>query len=289
MDNLNALNSRIKAIKNIKKITKAMEVIALTNMHKFRKIVIENKKYMDLINGVLSNLSLSKEIYQHKYFDKKYSSCFGYLIISSNHGLVGGLNTNLFRIACNSIKKNKYRNIESKIAVIGSKGISYFSKFKIPILAFEKFKISNIKFANFIGIIRILLNYYEKDKISKIFIVNNEFIDNFNQYPKISQILPLKIDKLQGRKENKLWDYIYEPNFKSVFNSLIKRYIESKFYKCILSSIISEQSARMISMKIATDNSTKCIKELNLKYNKIRQNNITKEIIEIISGNFTNN
>ncbi|UNB92289.1 MAG: ATP synthase F1 subunit gamma [gamma proteobacterium endosymbiont of Trioza apicalis] len=283
MNSTKTINNKILSIQNTKKITKAMEMVAASKMRKNKKNIEYSYYYTKNIFKIINNFTLNNLNYKHPYLNKRNIKCIGYLIISTDRGLVGGLNINLFKKILINIKKLNKKNIKVKIFLIGSKAFQFFNLFNIKIIS----KIENIgdkpKLTKIIKLIKIIISLYNEGKLDKIYIANNIFINTLSQTPQIKQILPLLFLK-KINKKNICYNYIYESNSIKTINIILNMYIESQIYKNIIENLLSEQAARMIAMKSATENANSLIKELKLIYNKIRQTNITQEIAEIFSG-----
>lgn len=276
------IRKKIKGIKNTQKITKAMEMISAVKMKKSKNIMISNTIYYNNLIKIINNIKSINLDHEHPYFKKRTIKKVGFLIISTDRGLCGSLNNNLFKLALNEIKKLEQKNIKYELSIIGNKGILYFTKLNFRIINQINNLNVNPKIYDVISIIKFMINLYNNNKIDKFIILGNKFINTIYQNPTIFNLLPL----IQKNKnlDSINWNYIYEPNSQKVLNIILNRYLESRSYQIILENIVSEQSARMMAMKTATDNGENLIKQLNLSYNKIRQANITQEVNEIVSG-----
>lgn len=284
MSNIQKIKGKIESIRNIQKLTKAMELISASKMHKAQKLMLISKPYAEIIKKVISHIALGKLEYKHEYCIERNIQSIGYWVISSDRGLAGGLNMNLFRALLHDINKWNKLGITVKLSVIGAKAASFFNYIN-PDMIFSC--VDGIgdspKMSELIGSVKIMLQLYCNQKVDRLYLVYNKFINTLSQIPQVFQILPiLPLD--QKIKKTKYWDYLYEPDAQILLDMLLNRYIESQIYQGVVENLASEQSARMIAMKTASDNGETLIKDLKLFYNKIRQTKITQELTEIISG-----
>lgn len=284
MPNTQIIRKKIESIQNIQKLTKAMEMISASKMHKAQKLMLISKPYAETILKVIDHIALGKLEYKHPYCITRQIQCVGYWIISSDRGLSGGLNTNLFRILLNDLEKWKKLGINIKLSIIGAKAISFF-KYLDPnlIVSYVSNLGDNPKLTKLIGSIKIMLKLYCNGQIDQLYLSYNKFINTLSHRPQITQILPIS-HKHINTLPIKYWDYLYEPDSQTLLNTLLNRYVESQIYQGVLENLASEQAARMIAMKTAVDNGEILIKDLQLFYNKIRQTKITQELTEIVSG-----
>lgn len=285
MVSIKEIRNKITSIKNTKKITKAMEMVAASKMRKTQNKMLSSLPYSIRMIKVIKNLTLRNLGYKHPYLCDRKVKRIGYLVISTDRGLVGSLNSNLFKILLKDINKWEKKGIQIDLALIGSKSVSFCKLIKNKVIAKITGIGDNLKFIELTGFIKILLESYNKKKIDKIFILSNKFIKTTSYVPVVKQIIPLFSKKNNINK--KFWDYLYEPDFKILLNIILNRYIESQIYQSVIENLATEQAARMIAMKTATDNGNSLIKDLELISNKVRQSNITQEINEIISGSTT--
>lgn len=276
------IQNQITSVTNTKKITKAMEMVAISKMRKTEERMRLGRPYCEIITKVIRHILKGSVEYKHSYLENRDAKKIGMIIISTDRGLCGSLNTNLFKQVLLKIREFMYINVPCDLILFGLKSLSVFKLYGSSILA----QITNIgenpDLSKFIGSIQIILEKYQNYEIDKIFIAYNKFHNKMLQYPIVTQLLPLSPEKNILNKEK--WDYLYEPESKLILDILFNRYIESQIYQSILENIASEQAARMVAMKTATDNSSSRIKELQLIYNKVRQANITQELNEIIAG-----
>ncbi|AEO08380.1 F0F1 ATP synthase subunit gamma [Buchnera aphidicola str. Ak (Acyrthosiphon kondoi)] len=283
MTSTKEIKNQIISVINTKKITKAMEMVAVSKMRKTEERMKSGRPYSDIIKKVINHVIQGNLEYKHSYLEKREIKRIGIIIVSTDRGLCGSLNTNLFKQVLFKIEKFAKTNIPCDLILFGLKSLSVFKLCGSNILA----KATNLgekpQLEELIDSIEIILKAYQYEQIDKIFIAYNKFHNKMLQYPKITQLLPLSRKNIENTGSNN-WDYLYEPESKLILDTLFNRYIESQVYQSILENIASEQAARMIAMKTATDNSGNRIKELQLVYNKVRQANITQELTEIVAG-----
>ncbi|QJC28354.1 ATP synthase F1 subunit gamma [Enterobacteriaceae endosymbiont of Plateumaris braccata] len=288
MNFIKEIKNKIEGIKNTKKITKAMEMVTVFKMRKSQKKMFASKFYLSLLNKLIKNIyffqnNLHKQ-HQYLYNNNKIIKNIGYILITTDKGLCGNFNNNLLKLLLNDIKKWKEKSINIKSAVIGYKGLFFLKKNNIQILSqIINFKINDINISKIIDIIKYMLNLYKISHIDKLFIVYNKYVNTIIQTPKIFQLLPLSLNDTQGGNIEKN-NYLYEPNFSTIINHVLNKYIQLQIYNFFLENLVGEYASRIIAMKIATDNADFFIKDLQLLYNKVRQSNITQELNEIITG-----
>lgn len=277
------IRNKITSIKNTQKITRAMELVAASKMRKAQDRMATSRPYSTKIRKVIRHVAASHSEFRHPYLEqRKKFKRIGYVIVTSDRGLCGGLNINLFRAVLADMKKWDEQNIEIDLCLIGRKGEIFFKQIGGNILAIAERLGDAPEIKDLIGIVKVMLDLYDKGEIDCIYIASNEFINTMRQKPFIRQLLPLPMDEeeLPGH-----WDYIYEPDSaEELLTLLLVRYIESQVYQAVIENIACFQAAQMIAMKNATENAGELIKDLELIYNKARQANITREIAEIIGG-----
>ena len=281
MAGLKEIRSQIGSIQNTKKITKAMEMVAASKMRRAKDRMEASRPYADKMRQVVSHMANGQLEYKHPYTQERDSvKRVGYIIVSTDRGLCGGLNGNLFKAALQSIAEWKEQNVEVDIAVFGSKALGAFRRYGVVAESIQMGDQPTI--AEMVGTIKVMLDAYDEGKIDRLFLVENEFVNSMTQQPRVSQLIPIVPSELE--ELNYQWDYIYEPESKVVIDTLMTRYIESLVYQAVVENVACEMSARMVAMKSATDNAGGMIDKLKLKYNKARQASITQEISEIVSG-----
>jgi F-type H+-transporting ATPase subunit gamma len=277
------IRSKIKSIKNTQKITKAMEMVAASKMRKAQERMAASRPYATKILSVLSHLAQAHPEYRHSYLSEREEvKRVGFIIVSTDRGLCGGLNTNLFKAAVAQMIAWDQKGVEVDICAIGKKAGSFFRRFKSNLAAHTENLGDSPSQEKLIGTVKVMLDAYDAGKIDRLFLVHNEFVNTMTQSPRVHQLIPVEAG---GDKElEHHWDYIYEPEAKPIIDGLMMRFIESQVYQGVVENVASEMSARMIAMKSATDNAGDLIKDLQTIYNKARQAAITQEISEIVSG-----
>ena len=282
MAGLKEIRSQISSIQNTKKITKAMEMVAASKMRRAKERMQESRPYADKMRQVVGHLANGHLEYKHPYtVQREEVKRVGYIIVSTDRGLCGGLNTNLFKAAFQSMADWKEQGAEVDIAVLGGKALSAFRRYGVVA---ERTQIGDKPaVADLIGTIKVMLDAYDEGKLDRLFLVENKFINSMTQTPEVTQLLPI-VAAEQDKDVASHWDYLYEPESETVIDRLMVRYIESLVYQGVVENIACEMSARMIAMKSASDNAGNIIDDLKLAYNKARQASITQEISEIVSG-----
>ncbi len=276
------IRTKIGSIKNTQKITSAMEMVAASKMRKAQDRMEATKPYADKIRSVIGHLAMGHTEYKHPYIIEREVKRVGFILVSSDRGLCGGLNTNLFKKALIEMKQLQEQDIELDLCLIGSKAGAFFNRFGGNIVAKTHGLGDAPTVTDLIGTVKVMLEAYDQGKIDKLYLVHNEFVNTMVQEPQIVQLLP--VEKQQEDELKHHWDYIYEPDAKELLDVLLVRYIESQVYQGVVDNIACEQASRMVAMKAATDNAGDIIDELQLIFNKARQAAITQEISEIISG-----
>jgi F-type H+-transporting ATPase subunit gamma len=276
------IRNQIKSIKNTQKITSAMEMVAASKMRKAQERMQLGKPYAINIRNVVSHLANANPEYQHVYMKERPVKKVGFIVVSTDRGLCGGLNINLFKALISSMKQWHEQGAAANICTIGAKAASFFNSYGGNVVASvrnigEKPAVSDV-----IGAVKVMLDSYMSGEIDKLYIVSNEFVNTMTQRPTVQQLLPLQPSDEKELKHH--WDYIYEPAPKELLDGLLTRYIESLVYQGVVENHACEQAARMIAMKSATDNAGEIIGDLQLAYNKARQAAITQELSEIVGG-----
>jgi len=276
------IRNQIGSIKNTQKITSAMEMVAASKMRKAQDQMELGKPYARNIRNVVSHLANSTPEYQHIYMKEREAKRVGYIVISTDRGLCGGLNINLFKSMIHAMKEEAEAGAEIDICAVGSKGAAFFNNYGGNVVAAIRGMGDKPAVEDVVGGVKVMLEGFADGKIDKLFLVTNEFVNTMTQRPAIEQILPLQAAEDEGLKHH--WDYIYEPDARELLDGLLARYIESQVYQAVVENNACEQAARMIAMKSATDNAGELIDELQLVYNKARQAAITQELSEIVGG-----
>ncbi|MFT5420208.1 MAG: F-type H+-transporting ATPase subunit gamma [Candidatus Endobugula sp.] len=276
------IRTQITSIKSTQKITSAMEMVAASKMRKAQERMALGKPYAQRIRSVVGHMANANLEYKHLYLQKRDVKRVGFIIISTDRGLCGGLNTNSFKAAVKSMQVWSEQEVDIDLCLIGAKGAAFFNSYGGNVEAAVRDIGEAPVVADLIGTVKVMLDAYANGKIDRLFLVNNVFVNTMTQTPTVSQLLPLQADDDQKLKH--AWDYIYEPNSKELLDGLLVRYIESQVYQAVVENAACEQAARMIAMKSATDNAGDMIDDLQLVYNKARQSAITQELSEIVSG-----
>ena len=277
------IRSKIASVQNTQKITKAMEMVAASKMRKTQDRMAASRPYAETIRSVIGHIALGNLEYKHPYLEEREVKRVGYLVVSTDRGLCGGLNINLFKKLIVEMKDWSDKGVQTDLALIGSKATSFFSSVGGNVVAQVTGMGDDPSLADLIGSVKVMLQAYDEGRLDKLYIVSNRFVNTMSQVPTIVQVLPLPPSDDENLKK-KTWDYLYEPDPKALLDSLLRRYIEALVYQGVVENLASEQAARMVAMKAATDNGGNMIKELNLVYNKARQASITQELTEIVSG-----
>ena len=277
------IRTKIKSIENTQKITRAMEMVAASKMRRAQERMRAARPYAAKMRNVIAHLAQASLEYKHSYTQEREAKRVGFIIISSDRGLCGGLNINLFRAAVNELSTWQDKRVEVDVTVIGRKALAFFRRFS-PTIVSEVTQLGDApQFADLIGAIKVMLVAYSEGRIDRLFVVHNRFVSTMFQEPQVEQLLPIRaVAPEEALKAH--WDYLYEPDAHAVVDALLTRYIESLVYQGVVENIACEMAARMVAMKSATDNAGNLIDELQLVYNKARQAAITQEIAEIVSG-----
>ncbi|HEY8035941.1 MAG TPA: F0F1 ATP synthase subunit gamma [Methylobacter sp.] len=277
------IRSKIGSIKNTQKITRAMEMVAASKMRKTKDRMMATRPYSIKIGQIIKHLAHANPEYKHSFLVERPVKRVGIIVISSDRGLCGGLNSNLFRKTLNQMMQWEKANIEVDICTVGTKAFGFFGNLKINLVG-QVSKLGDTPHQHdIIGIIKIMLDAYAEGRIDELHVVYNEFVNTMTQKPTIEKLLPVVAGELDEGL-NGHWDYIYEPDAKEVLDHLLTRYTESIVYQGLVENNACEQAARMVAMKSASDNAGNIISELQLVYNKARQAAITQEISEIVAG-----
>jgi len=277
------IRTKIGSIKNTQKITRAMEMVAASKMRKTKDRMQATRPYSKKIGRIIKHLAQANPEYKHPYLFARDVKRVGIIVVSSDRGLCGGLNSNLFRKTLTHLMQWDKANIEVDVCTIGTKASGFFSNLKVNLVG----QVSKLGDAphphDIVGVIKIMLDAYEAGRIDQLYVVSNEFVNTMTQRPTVEQLLPVVACELDENLSGH-WDYIYEPDAKEVLDHLLTRFIESKVYQGLVENNACEQAARMVAMKSASDNAGNLISELQLIYNKARQAAITQEISEIVAG-----
>ncbi len=276
------IRTKIKSIKNTQKITKAMEMVAASKMRKAQDLMRASRPYAEKMRNVVCHLAHAHPEFRHPFMIEREVKRVGYIVITSDRGLCGGLNVNLFKKTINSMIEFNKNGVGIDVAPIGRKGIDYFKRNKANIVGQTSHLGDTPHLHDIIGPIKVMLDAFTEGKIDALYLVNNEFVNTMTQKPDVQKLLPIS-----GAKDAQLkhhWDYIYEPDSKEILENVLTRFVESQAYQGVVENLACEMSARMVAMKSATDNAGTIIDELQTIYNKARQAAITQEISEIVAG-----
>jgi len=277
------IRGKIASIKSTQKITSAMEMVAASKMRRAQERMEASRPYAQKMLQVIQHLSKASPEYRHSYMaEQRDLKRVGYIVVSSDRGLCGGLNSNLFRMLLASIKEDRKQGIEPVFCTIGTKALGFFKRFGGQVMAQATHLGDKPHIEDLIGPVRVMLNAFEASEIDAVYIAFNEFVNTMTQRPTVRQLVPLVAE--EGGPRGPIWDYIYEPDARVVLDNLLSRYIESLVYQAVVENGACEQAARMVAMKAASDNAGDLIDELQLVYNKARQAAITQEISEIVGG-----
>ncbi|PIE47345.1 MAG: F0F1 ATP synthase subunit gamma [Gammaproteobacteria bacterium] len=287
MASLKEIRAKVTSIKSTQKITRAMQMVAASKMKRAQDRMEIGRPYADSMRRVVSHLVRASSDYKHPYMQSRPVNNVGYIVVSSDRGLAGGLNINLFKTLLKDVKSYQEQSVGIEFAAIGSKAVSFFKSFGGKVTSVTTDYGDNPTFEQLNAPVQAMLDDYDNGKVDRIYLVYNQFVNAMTQQPTISQLVPLpegSLAKDSGVQTEHCWDYIYEPDIKSLVDGLMGRYVESIVYQAVMENIASEQSARMVAMKAATDNAGNLIDDLQLVYNKLRQAAITREISEIVGG-----
>ena len=278
------IRSKIASVKNMQKITSAMEKVAASKIRKAQKQMEASRPYAQRIRRVIGHLAHANPDYKHPFLTEREVKRVGYIVISSDRGLCGGLNANLFKTMIGEIADSQDNNVEVDLALVGAKAVAFFRRMGGNVVGTATHLGDKPSVNDLIGSIKIMLDAYEEGKIDRLFVVHNEFVNSMTQTPVVAQLLPASGVGSDDKDLQKHWDYIYEPGASELLDDVLMRYVESQVYRGAVENFACEMAAKMVAMKSATDNAGDIIDELQLEYNKARQAAITQEISEIVGG-----
>jgi len=276
------IRTKIVSVKNTQKITKAMEMVAASKLRKTQQRMAASRPYAERIRTVIGHLSEANPDYRHPFLENREINRVGYIVLTTDRGLCGSLNVNLFRAMLNDIQEWRSKGVEVNLCVVGAKGIAFFRRLKVNIVAATSHLGDTPNVADLVGTIRAMTGAYEEGQIDRLILAHNVFVNTMSQTPQIRTLLPVEAvdrDELQTH-----WDYIYEPAAAELLDNVLARYVESQVYRAAVENVACEMASKMVAMKAATDNAGKFIDQLQLAYNKARQAAITQEISEIVGG-----
>lgn len=276
------IRTKIASIGNTQKITKAMEMVSASKMRKAQDRMKLGKPYAHRIRSVIGHIANSTPEYQHQYFDTREVKRVGYIVVSTDRGLCGGLNINAFKTTVASMKEWHDKGIDIDICTIGGRAAAFFNNYGGNVVASVRGIGETAEIADVIGAVKIMLDKFDEGQIDQLMIVSNDFINTMTHKPVVNQLLPLQPSEEEDLQHH--WDYLYEPDAKELLDGLLLRFIESQVYQAVVENNACEQAARMLAMKNASDNAGELIEELGLVYNKARQAAITQELSEISGG-----
>ena len=278
------IRNKIGSVKSTQKITKAMEMVAASKMRRSQDAMEATRPYAETMRKVIGHLANGSLEYKHPYLEEREAKRVGYIIVSTDRGLCGGLNINLFKKAMNDMKDWSEKGADVELAIVGSKATAFFNNSGAKVAAQVSGLGDRPSLEDLIGSVSVMLKKYDEGELDRLFVVFNRFENTMVQEPTIDQLLPLPKSDSEEMKRGHSWDYIYEPEPKPLLDALLVRYVESQVYQGVVENLACEQAARMIAMKSATDNAGDIIDDLELVYNKARQSAITQELSEIVSG-----
>ena len=278
------IRGKIKSVENTKKITKAMEMVAASKMRKAQERMLAARPYSEKIRNIAAHLGEANPEYVHPFMQVSDAKKVGVIVVTTDKGLCGGMNTNVLRVVTNKLREQQDAGIATEAVAIGGKGLGFLNRVGAKVVSHATGLGDTPHLDKLIGPVKVLLDQYAEGKLSAVYLAYTKFINTMKQESVVEQLLPLSSEKLQAEKTGASWEYIYEPDAQSVIDELLVRYVESLVYQAVAENMASEQSARMVAMKAATDNAGNVISELKLVYNKTRQAAITTELSEIVAG-----
>lgn len=279
------IRKQIKSIQNTRKITRAMEMVAASKMRRAQERMQAARPYATRIRNVIAHLHYAHPEYRHPFVEVREARRVGFIVVTSDRGLCGGLNANLLRTLLAAMREWSARAIPIEVCTIGAKGFGLLKRVGANIVSHVSHLGDDPRVEDLIGSIKVMLDAYSAGRIDRLFLVYNRFLNTMSQRPQVDTLLPLPPARPEEEERLKHhWDYIYEPDAREVLDSLLTRYIEALVYHAVVENLASEQAARMVAMRSASDNAGELISELELRYNKARQAAITQEIAEIVGG-----
>ena len=278
------IRGQIKSFENTKKITKAMEMVSVSKMRKAQERMRAARPYSDKIRNIAAHLGQANPEYVHPFMKVNDSKTAGLIVVTTDKGLCGGLNTNVLRSVTTKLRELQDQGVAMEAVAIGNKGLGFLNRVGAKVVSQVTQLGDRPHLEKLIGPVKVLLDAYAEGRINAVYLSYTKFINTVKQEPVVEQLLPLKAETIKADENQHSWDYIYEPDAQSVIDELLVRYVESLIYQAVAENMASEHSARMVAMKAATDNAGNVIGEIKLVYNKTRQAAITKELSEIVSG-----
>jgi len=276
------IRTKIASVKSTQKITKAMEMVAASKMRRAQDRMRLSRPYAEKIRVVIGHLNKANPDYKHPFLVEREPKSVGIIVVSSDRGLCGALNTNVFKSTLLLMREWQGKGAKVNLCLLGSKGVAFFRRLGMPILASATGLGDKPHVRQLLGSVKVMLDAYRDGSVDRLFIVNAEFVNTMTQKPTVTQLLPAQT--IDDGELQDMWDYIYEPNAADILDGVLMRYIESQVYRAAVESVACEMAARMVAMKAASDNAGNLIGDLQLIYNKARQAAITKELAEIVGG-----
>jgi F-type H+-transporting ATPase subunit gamma len=282
------IRGKIKSVENTKKITKAMEMVAASKMRKAQQRMLAARPYSEKVRNIAANLGKANPEYVHSFMQANEAKSTGMIVVSTDKGLCGGLNTNVLRGVTTKLRELQSAGVSTQVVAIGNKGLGFLNRIGAKVVSHSVQLGDTPHLDKLIGPVKVLLDAYAAGELNAVYLCYTRFINTMKQEAVVEQLLPLSAQKMQADAQasgpQRDWDYLYEPDAQSVIDDLLVRYVEALVYQAVAENMASEQSARMVAMKAATDNAGSVIGELKLVYNKTRQASITKELSEIVAG-----
>ncbi|MBK1734226.1 F0F1 ATP synthase subunit gamma [Halorhodospira abdelmalekii] len=283
MSGAKEVKTKIKSVKNTQKITNAMEMVAASKMRRAQERMQASRPYAEKIREAIGHLAEANPYYRHPFLiERERVGRVGYIVISTDRGLCGGLNVNLFKTAINDLQAWRKEGVEAEVVPFGTKGVSFFSRLGVRLPAEVRDLGDRPSLEQMIGPVKVMLDAYVDGHIDRVNLISNRFINTMTQRPTVQRLIP--VEPVHDEEMPQTWDYIYEPDAASLLDDVLRRYVESQVYQGVVENISCEMAARMIAMKSASDNAEQIIDELQITYNKARQAAITQELSEIVAG-----
>ena len=276
------IRTKIASVKSTQKITKAMEMVAASKLRRTQQKMAASRPYAERIRTVIGHLSEANPDYRHPYLQAREIKRIGYIVISTDRGLCGSVNVNTFREVVRDLRKWQQKGVEADLCLVGAKGIAYFRRLNVNVVAAASHLGEAPKVRDLVGAIAAMTDSYRKGAIDRLYLVHSVYVNTMSQQPTIAQLLPVEAIDKEALQTH--WDYIYEPDASGLLDGVLDRYIESQVYRGAVENVACEMASKMVAMKAATDNAGKFIEGLQLQYNKARQAAITREIAEIVGG-----
>jgi F-type H+-transporting ATPase subunit gamma len=276
------IRTKIKSVKSTQKITKAMEKVAASKLRRTQARMAAARPYADKIRAVIGNLFQANPEYRHPFLVERPVKRVGYIVMSTDRGLCGGLNVNEFRKLIPELRKWQEQSVEVDLCLIGAKAVQFFRRLKVNVVAATTHLGENPQIKDLVGAVAVMLEAYREGRIDRLYLIYNDFINTMSQKVDFQQLLP--VEPIDASELPQTWDYLYEPGAVELLDDVLTRYIETQVYRGAVENVACEMAAKMVAMKAATDNAGKLIEKLQLEYNKARQASITREISEIVGG-----